>query len=150
MKPTMKLTILLTLTFLGICSARAQYSAEWSEFDAGTASHQATGISHAGTFSGWLRTPMQSANYESQQGHPTLPIPVQTPGLPALTITRAGNNVRVAWPASATDFTLQEADTVDGGAVWSDIPGPYPQSNDECYLLVPATDAAVFYRLMAP
>ncbi|HVR36356.1 MAG TPA: hypothetical protein VMS21_10960 [Methylomirabilota bacterium] len=93
---------------------------------------------------------MSSVNYTNQQGYPSLPMPVQTPGAPVLTITLVGQNARVAWPASATEFTLQETAAIGTGASWSSVPGPYQENGGERFILVPASQAIRFYRLMAP
>jgi len=169
-------TILL-LTIVCAASAQAQYSSAWSAFDSGSATHHGGATTHAGIFSAWHSEPLESTDYESQQFYPTLPLAVQIPGLPALTITRVGDHVRVAWPASATSFTLQETSALDpSGAAsidsnlsassstsistsisasisasgWQGIPGPYPQTGEERYIIVPASEAARFFRLMAP
>ncbi|MBC8096683.1 MAG: hypothetical protein H7Y43_12810 [Akkermansiaceae bacterium] len=141
---------ILCLTLMCAASAHAQYSSKWSEFDSGRAAHNGGSISHAGVFSGWLRKPMNSANYEIQQGYPTLPLPVQTLGLPMLTITLVGNNARVAWPASATSFTLEETAVIGSGVSWMSVPGPYQVNGNERFILVPASQPGRCYRLIAP
>jgi hypothetical protein len=93
---------------------------------------------------------MISVNYTNQQGYPSLPMPVQTPGAPVLTITLVGQDVRVAWPASATEFTLHETAAIGTGTSWSSVPGPYQENGGERFILVPASQAIRFYRLMAP
>ena len=140
---------ILYLTIIGAVSAHAQYSSDWSEFDAGSATHQSGAITHSGILSSWHSVPMRSADYEIRHGYPMLPMPVQTLGLPVLTITKIGDHVRVAWPASAANFTLQEARSLDSPA-WSGIPGPYQQDGDESFVLIAASGAARFYRLMSP
>jgi hypothetical protein len=141
---------ILCLTLMCAATAHAQYSSKWSEFDSGRAAANGGSISHSSVFSGWLRKPMNSASYEIQQGYPGLPMPVQTPGLPVLTITLVGNNARVAWPASATNFTLEETDDIGNSASWAGVPGPYQESGGERFILVPASQPGRFYRLMAP
>jgi hypothetical protein len=143
-------TILCLALIICAGTAHAQYSSNWSEFDSGRASHTGGVVSHAGVFSGWLRQPMSSTNYTNQQGYPSLPMPAQTPGAPVLTITLVGQNARVAWPASATSFTLQESAAIGSGAAWINVPGPYQENGGERFILVPPAQAARFYRLMAP
>jgi hypothetical protein len=139
------------LTLLCAFIAQAQYSSKWSEFDSGRATHSGGTISQVGVFNGWLRKPMTSANYVNQQGYPASPTPVQTPGLPTLTITLVSTNARVAWPAATSgNFALQESALAGVGASWVNIPGPYPENGGERFVLVPVTQPSRFYRLFAP
>jgi hypothetical protein len=143
--------IILCLTLLCAFTAQAQYSSKWSEFDSGRATQSGGTISQNGVFNGWLRKPMASANYVNQQGYPTLPVPVQTPGLPTLTITLVSTNARVAWPAStSSSFALQESAIAGIGASWVNVPGPYQENGGERFILVPVTPPSRFYRLFAP
>jgi hypothetical protein len=145
---TMKTIFLITI----ICAAtaQAQSTSDWSVFDSGHATQSTGAVTHSGVFSGWSGQPMSSVNYTNQQGYPSLPMPVQTPGAPVLTSTLVGQNARVAWPASSTEFTLQETAAIGTGASWSSVPGPYQENGGERFILVPASQAIRFYRLMAP
>lgn len=142
---------IILITILCATAMHAQdYTSNWSEFDSGRAAHNGGTITHAGVLCGWLRTPMSSAGYTNQQGHPSLPMPVPTQGAPVLTITLVGGNARVAWPASAAQFTLQQSPALGSGDSWTDVPGPYQENGGERFILVPPAQAARFYRLMAP
>ncbi|GEM_PF-2202863 len=142
-------TILL-LIFISAATAQAQYSSEWGEFNGGHASQTSATATNGGMLLSWLRIPMLSADYESQQGLPEMPIPVQTSEAPMLSIELAGNNVLISWPAPATGFVLQHKESVELGVLWDPIAGPYPQVGDEFHVLVPTVDASRFYRLMLP
>jgi gluconolactonase len=77
-------------------------------------------------------------------------IPVLVPGAVAirrLTVSRQGGQIRLAWPAPSTGFTLQQAQMVRDGADWTDLPES-PEIVDESNTIkVDATNSANFFRL---
>jgi uncharacterized repeat protein (TIGR01451 family) len=69
-------------------------------------------------------------------------------GVPVLTVTRVGNNLRLSWPASS-GFKLQANDTLNP-ANWVDV-GTAPQvDNGQNVLTVGVPGSARFYRLRSP
>jgi hypothetical protein len=143
--------IIVLLSFLWALGLQGQiYTSHHSTFTAGVASQQAGGISHAGAMGSWLSTPMNSANYEHQHESVALPVPLSSAGAPLLTVTRSGNNVRIAWPASATGFVLEGRVTLDASSNWEGVDQEPEQSGEERFLLLPASAAQSFYRLAVP
>ena len=69
-------------------------------------------------------------------------------GVPALTVTRVGNSLRLSWPASS-GFKLQANDALNP-ANWADV-GTAPQvDNGQNVLTVGIPGSARFYRLRSP
>jgi hypothetical protein len=77
-------------------------------------------------------------------------IPVLVPGAVAirrLGVSRQSGQIRLAWPAPSTGFTLQQAQMMGDGADWTDIPEP-PEIVDESNTInVEATNSSSFFRL---
>jgi hypothetical protein len=93
------------LPLLGLAT---QYSIDWYKIAGGG------GTSAGGTFlvSGTIGQPdaggvSSGGQYSVVGGFWGLLAVVQTPGAPLLTITYAGNQAIVSWPATATGWTLQ-------------------------------------------
>lgn len=61
-------------------------------------------------------------------------------GLPELTVAPVTNGVNISWPATALDYQLEFASSLNGP--WSIV--PYSITNS---LVLPATNSACFYRL---
>ena len=99
----------LIILALAVLSARAQsYSVDWHKIAGGG------GTSTGGTYqvSGTIGQPdaggaMSGGNYSVTGGFWSLINVVQTPGVPLLTITFAGNQAIVSWSPSVTGWTLQ-------------------------------------------
>jgi hypothetical protein len=102
---------LLALSTLNpqLSAAFAQgYSIDWYKIAGGGgtstgATYQVTGTIGQHDASG----AMTGGSYSLTGGFWSLVSVVQTPGAPLLTITYAGNQAVVSWPASVTGFTLQ-------------------------------------------
>jgi gluconolactonase len=65
-----------------------------------------------------------------------------------LTVSAAGTNVCVSWPAPSTGFGLQKSDSLGCGAGWSGVTDPVGVTNGLNQLGVTPTNAAKFYRLL--
>jgi hypothetical protein len=65
--------------------------------------------------------------------------------LPTLTVSHSVNNIRLAWPVSATGFVLQEAMSPSG--VWTNSSANVVVEGDENVAVIPTLGAAKFYRL---
>ncbi len=70
--------------------------------------------------------------------------------LPQLTIVRSEANVILTWPASATGFVLQSANTLSNGGDWQDFPTPLIEINGQKVITVGMTNTAGFFRLRGP
>jgi hypothetical protein len=67
---------------------------------------------------------------------------------PSLSISRAGNQVRVVWPTSATGFVLQESSNLPGG--WANSTAPVTVDGNQNVALVNPTGARKFFRVAKP
>jgi hypothetical protein len=126
------------IALLLVCAAGAQaatYTSEWSAFDSGLAQSQSGTVTHSGVLGGWVT--------------PVLPVAAPALELPTLTIVLVGNSVRVAWPATAIGFELEEISVLNGGG-WTSIPGPYQTDGSEYFILAPLAQDNRFYRLRLP
>jgi hypothetical protein len=67
---------------------------------------------------------------------------------PALNIVAlTGNRITLQWPANASAFTLQSANSLDGGT-WNTVPGTPTVINGLNHLTVSATSSQTYYRLV--
>jgi len=70
--------------------------------------------------------------------------------LPLLNISKAGQNITLAWPLWATNFVLQTSDSLGHSAVWSNAPAFVTVTNGAGVVNVPISGQARFYRLYHP
>lgn len=142
-----RLSILLVLWASSIINAPAQsYRIDWFSVDGGA------GTSTGGVYvlSGTIGQPdaggpLTNAQYAITGGFWALPIAVQQPESPVLTITPAAAGLAtVSWTPTAPGFVLQESLSLSPAA-WVNAPsgGTNPIS-------VPATAPAKYYRLARP
>src|SRR5450432_2653063 len=98
--------IFLTAFLFGVClhSLRAQgYSIDWYKGSGGGGTSTGGVYSVSGTVGQHdAGAPMNGGSYSLTGGFWALISVVQTPGLPDLAITRAGNSVMVSWPATGS------------------------------------------------
>jgi len=64
---------------------------------------------------------------------------------PALTVSRSGNDIRIAWLASQTGLVLQETAALPGG--WRDSSASVTVEGNQNVALIGPTGTAMFYRL---
>ena len=74
---------------------------------------------------------------------PTIP---PAPAPPTLSITKSGNQVVIAWPASATGVILQSSASVSPTS-WSDVTEPQVVVGDQVTVTVPIGTEPRFYSL---
>ena len=67
--------------------------------------------------------------------------------LPALRLTRAGQNIQLAWPLWATNFTLQEANSLLPSSTWTNLSVIPSEINNERVVTLPISGNSKFYRL---
>ena len=75
----------------------------------------------------------------------------QTNSQPTLSVSISGTNVLVSWPASATNFSLQQ--NIDpNGTSWTNPvgAGPIVVTNGQNQLWLSPTNADIFFRLISP
>lgn len=135
---------LLSLGMLLATATPAQYSISWHTIDGGG------GTSAGGlyTISGTIGQPdagpvMANGPYAITGGFWALPVVVQTPGAPTLTIAPAApGQATISWTPATPGFILQESTTLSP-ADWTNSP-----SGATNPVTVPATGATRFYRLL--
>ena len=74
---------------------------------------------------------------------------VQTPGLPRLTLSRAGANVLISWPSSSSGFALQSTTDLGGKPVWTSVAPGATLVGNQYQVTVPASQARQFFRLVS-
>jgi hypothetical protein len=67
-----------------------------------------------------------------------------------LTLTKAGNALRVAWPVSASGFTLQTTTSSSLTNAWATAPGTPGQTNGQCVIQFAPTNSQRYFRLARP
>lgn len=94
--------------------------------------------------------PLSGGTYTLVGGFWALPVAVQTPGAPLLSVEQlAGNNVRVYWPLPATGYVLDQATSLVSPPAmnaWIQVAFPY-QTNVTHISITTAAVANRYYRL---
>lgn len=136
-------SLLLLLAFSAGRVFAQSYSIDWYTIDGGGGTstngpYSLTGAIGQADTSG----PMTNAQYSLTGGFWVLPVMVQEPGAPMLTVVPAAPGFAlISWTPNTTGFVLQESLTLDPPA-WTNSP-----SGATNPVTVPATLAARFYRL---
>jgi hypothetical protein len=136
-------------------STRAQtYAINWFTIDGGGGTSTGGVYSVSGTIGQPdAGGPMTNGQYAITGGFWALPIAVQTPGAPLLSVEQlAGNNVRIYWPLPATGFVLDQATSLvspPATNAWSQVAFPY-QTNATHISITVAPSGNKFYRLRSP
>ena len=98
--------------------------------------------------------PLSGGPYSVVGGFWALPVAVQTPGAPLLSVeSLGGNSVRVYWPLPATGFVLDQTAalaTAPATSSWSQVSFPYQTNATHISITVPSPTANKFYRLRKP
>jgi hypothetical protein len=66
---------------------------------------------------------------------------------PHLTMSRTGDQLLLAWPASGIGSTLQSTTDL---AVWTTVPGPFPFADGISSFTIPLSPITKFFRLRKP
>jgi hypothetical protein len=94
--------------------------------------------------------PLSGGAYTQVGGFWALPIAIQTPNAPLLSVEQlAGSNVRVYWSLPATGFVLDEATSLvspPATNAWTQVAFPY-QTNATHISITSAAAANRYYRL---
>ena len=151
----MKLHFFLAL--VGTCAASAiaqPYSIDWFKIAGGGGTSTGGNYSLSGTIGQHdAGGPMTNGPFSLVGGFWALPIAIQTPNAPLLSVEQlAGNSVRVYWPLPATGFVLDEATSLvspPATNAWSQVAFPYQTNAKHISITVPAA-ANRFYRLRKP
>ena len=144
----MKTISFLALLATGVLTAHAQYSIPWSKIAGGGATTPSTGGVYA--VSGTIGQPdasgvLTGGVYSVTGGFWALPVAVQTPGAPTLTIVPgAPGQAAISWSPATPGFVLQESTSLENPN-W--INSPSGATNP---VNVPATGNHKFFRLRKP
>jgi hypothetical protein len=127
---------------------RAQsYAVDWSTIDGGG------GTSTGGVYSvsGTIGQPdagvtMSGGNYAVDGGFWSIMAVVPTPGAPLLTITPAGVNATISWPAPATGYVLQFNSNL-ATTNWLTYGGSISNNGAVISVTLPAQPGNTYFRL---
>jgi len=105
-----------------------------------------------GTVSGffnWITTSSDGAKWYAAEGGFAAGYiyTLQTP--PKLKIRSSGNDLLLSWPASATEYGLQQNSAIESASGWSPVMTSVVLNGSEFQTLVPQGGAKNFYRLMS-
>ena len=141
-------TFLLSLTVALISSeARSQsYSIDWFTIDGGGGTSTGGVFSVSGTIGQPdAGGPMVGGSYSLEGGFWALPIVVQTPNTPTLSIVPLGPGLaRISWTPSTPGFVLQETFSLSPASWVNSLSGAANPVD------VPASIPRKFYRLRKP
>ena len=143
----MKTLLIAFIVVAGASTASAQnYSIDWFTIDGGGGTSTGGGYSVSGTIGQHdAGRPMTGGNYSLTGGFWTLPIAVQSPDAPLLTIAPFGaGQARISWTPNTPGLVLQENTNLSTTNWVNSASGA---SNP---VIVPATLSARFYRLFKP
>lgn len=126
-------------------SAWGQYSIDWSTVDGGGGTSAGGIYAVTGTIGQPDAGTMSGGNYTLQGGFWALPLAVQTPGSPTLTIAAAAPGFALlSWTPNTPGFVLQETPSL---APTNWVNSPSGATNP---VTVPATLPSKFFRLHKP
>ena len=147
----MKRTI-LALVGLFICCAAAQsqtFSIDWFSIDGGSGTSTGGVYSVSGTIGQTDAGRMSGGNFTLDGGFWAI-VAVQTPGGPALRVTRTTTNtVVVAWPAPSTGFSLQQNSSA-ASTNWTAVATAPVVVGSEKQVIIAPPSGNRFFRLKSP
>lgn len=131
------------MTGMAMTASAQNFSIDWFTIDGGGGTSAGGNYSLSGTIGQPDAGIMSGGNYTLTGGFWSIQA-ANTPGLPRLLITPAGNNVIISWTPNTPGFVLQGNGNL-AGASWADAP-----SGSTNPISVPVSSAARFYRLRKP
>lgn len=139
-------TLIFALVLLGVCSSPAQpYAINWWTIAGGGGASANGPYALQGTIGQAASGVMAGGAFTLTGGFWALPVAVQTPDGPQITITPAAPGfANIAWLPATPGFVLQESLTIDPTS-WADAP-----SGTNNPALVPATLPVKYYRVFKP
>ena len=139
----MKMMIILVGLLTPAATQAQSYSIDWSKIAGGGGTSTGGVYAVSGTIGQHdAGGPLTNGPYSVTGGFWVLPIAVQTPGAPTLTIAPFGlGQARISWSPPTPGFTLQSTDSLSP-TNWVNAP-----SSTNNPATVPATLPARFYRL---
>lgn len=143
----------ITLTALALSqTARAQFNVNWFSIDGGGGTSAGGQFALNGTIGQPDAAPaLTGGSFKLEPGFWSGVTVLQTPGAPILKIKLIGGGLAVlAWPVSATGFTLQETLNLTQPNSWSATPQAVVDTATEHTVTLPAAGMTKCYRLTKP
>jgi len=148
----MKTAVLVILGWF-FCSTAAfaqNYSIDWFTIAGGGGTSTGGVYSVNGTIGQADAGHMSGGNYTLDGGFWSIVAAVQTPGAPLLRVVRSSTNtVIVAWPSSATAFSIEQNSTLTSGS-WTTVTNTQFVVGSEKQVIVAPPVGNRFYRLKSP
>ena len=151
---TEKAPVLLLLSalvwFAGSQPVHAQYSIDWHTIDGGGGTSTNGQYSLSGTIGQPDAGTMSGGPFTLQGGFWGIVTAVQTPGAPLLSVTNAGPQIVVSWPAPADGWLLERTNVLNGAASpWPQVPPPYQTNGSVISVTIPNSPptGSWFFRL---
>jgi hypothetical protein len=146
----MKTLMLFTGLLLPAIGFSQQYSIDWYKVSGGGGSSTDGVYTVSGTIGQHdAGGPMTGGNYSLTGGFWALISVVQTPGLPNLTISRAGNSVIVSWPDTGS-YTLHQNTNLALVNGWTTSSYSITTSNGTNSITITPPTGNLFFRLSNP
>jgi len=141
----------ILIALLAPALAQAQsYSIDWFTIDGGGGTSSGGAYSVSGTIGQPDAGRMAGGNYTLDGGFWGIIAAIQTPGSPLLRIfLTTTNSVVVAWPVSATGFSLQQ-NPIIGSAGWAGVTNPVNVVGSENQVIISPPVGNRFFRLKNP
>ncbi len=140
--------LILLLTLLNSMGCFAQnYAIDWHKIAGGGGTSTNGQYAVSGTIGQHdAGAPMSGGQYSVTGGFWALISVVQTPGLPDLVITHAGNTVTVSWPATGS-YTLQQNTSLGNSGGWGTSGYSITTANGTNSISITPPTGNLFFRL---
>lgn len=143
-------TMALALGLLTPALRAQTYSIDWFKIAGGGGTSVGAQYSVSGTIDqSDAGGPMSGGGYSLTGGFWSMVAGVPTPGLPNLTITRAGNNVIVSWPNTGS-YTLQQTGALGASGGWTTSASTVTTASGTCSITIAPPRGNLFFRLSQP
>ena len=141
----LKFLLLAVLSF-PVATFAQQYSVDWYKISGGGGTSTNGNYSVVGTIGQPdANSTMSGGNYSVTGGFWSLIALVQTPGAPALNISKSGNAITISWQ-NVSGWTLQQNNTLSQPANWS-ASGGVSTNNGTNSLQIASPTGNLFFRL---
>jgi hypothetical protein len=127
----------------------ATYTIDWHSIDGGSGESSGGGFSASGTIGQPVAGELSGGEFSLLTGFWSIAVPAQVPEAPALRVQAGGNQVLLAWPASATGFQLETTSQIAPPA-WSLVDGTPVVIEGEHRILLTRHPGQWFFRLRKP
>lgn len=146
----MKTSFVLGLALLPAIAFGENFSIDWYKISGGGGTSTGGNFAVSGTIGQADAGKMSGGNFTLDGGFWSAASVVQTPGSPLLSLTVAGNNYILSWPATSTGFQLQANSALGNTNGWGGVAGSQVTNSGVISVTVPAAAGNNFYRLKNP